>query len=307
MTEQHRLSGVFAPVLTPMRDDLSPDTERFVALCKSLLEDGCHGLVLFGTTSEANSLGLDERIALTEAVVDAGVSPEVLMVGTGLCALPETVRLTRHAVALGCAGVLMLPPFYYKGMSDEGLYRAFAEVFDRVADDRLRVYLYHFPKISAVPLGLDLIERLRTSHGDTVAGIKDSSGDWSNTSALLERFPGFGVFTGTETLMLASLRGGGPGCISATANINAAGLRELYDNWQTDAADAIDARVRAVRRAAESKPTIPGLKAVLARQLGDAGWLNLRPPLVGLDTAQQAELFAELEAAGYRLTRAAAE
>jgi 4-hydroxy-tetrahydrodipicolinate synthase len=301
MTDNTPMRGVFAPVLTPFRQDLSPDTGRFVSFCRSLLDEGCHGLVLFGTTSEANSLALEEREALTEAVIEAGIPPAKLMVGTGLCALPETVRLTRHAVELGCGGTLMLPPFYYKGMSDAGLYRAFAEVIERVGDARLRVYLYHFPKVSNVPLSLDLIERLVTDYGETVVGIKDSSGDWQNTSAMLERFPGFGVYPGNEVLMLAALRGDSPGCITATANIGARLIRRLYDAWETADADELQARVTAVRQAAQSQPLIPGLKRVLARRMDDDGWLNLRPPFVGLDDVDAGALFAALREAGFDL------
>ncbi len=306
MTRSRRLEGLFAPVLTPFQDDLSPDAGRFAAHCRRLLDDGCTGLVLFGTTGEANSLAADERIALLEAAVAAGVDPAKLLVGTGLCAIPETVRLTRHAVGLGCAGVLMLPPFYYKGMSDDGLCRAYAEVIERVGDGGLRVYLYHIPEVSGVAITHRLIERLLASYGTTVVGIKDSSGDWDNTRGLLERFPDFTVFPGNELYMLEALRRGAAGCITATANINAAGLRRLYDNWRTAEADALQDAASGVRRAAQSKPMIPGLKRVVARVSGDDGWLNLRPPFVGLDEAEAAALFAALEDAGFNHFRAAA-
>ncbi len=176
MSEPPRLSGVFAPVLTPMRGDLGPDTGRLVAHCRRLLDQGCHGLALLGTTSEANSLSLDERIELLEAVIAAGTDPAKLVVGTGVCAFPDTVRLTKHAVGLGCAGVLMLPPFYYKGVSDEGLFAAYSEIIERVGDERLRIYLYHIPKVSGVGIGLELIERLVKTYDSQVTGIKDSSG-----------------------------------------------------------------------------------------------------------------------------------
>ena len=299
--------GIYAPVLTPFKDDLSPDTGRFVAHCKWLLAEGCNGLVLFGTTSEANSLALDERMALTDAVVEAGIAPHRLMIGTGLCAIPETTRLTAHAVALGCAGVLMLPPFYYKGQSDEGLARAFAEVIERVANPRLRVYLYHIPRVSGVAITHGVIERLLADHEGAVVGIKDSSGDWDNTRGLLEAFPGFGVFPGNELIMLDALRAGAHGCITATANINAGALRRLYDNWQTPAAEALQEAVSAMRRAADSAPLVPGLKRVIAERDGDDGWLNLRPPFSAIDDATAGDLFAALEAAGLAFPRAAAQ
>jgi len=301
MTEPIVDQGVFAPVLTPFKADLAPDAARFVAFCRRLMKEGCNGLVLFGTTSEANSLSLDERMALAEAVVEDGIAPGALIVGTGLCAIPDTARLTRHAVELGCAGILMLPPFYYKGMSDEGLFRAYAEVIERVGDARLNVYLYHIPQVSNVPLGLDLVGRLIEAFPGTVVGIKDSSGDWDNTHALITRFPGFRVFPGSEVLMLAALREGAAGCITATANINAGPIRALFDTWDDDTAGDLQARVTAVREALQTAPLVPGLKRVVARMLDDPDWGRVRPPFVKLDDAATGALIEKLVAAGFDL------
>jgi 4-hydroxy-tetrahydrodipicolinate synthase len=298
--------GIYSPVLTPFTPDLEPDTERFIGHCKWLLAEGCNGLVLFGTTSEANSLSVQERLTLTDAVVEAGIAPHRLIIGSGLSAIPESVRLTAHAAALGCAGVLMLPPFYYKGQSDEGLARAYAEVIDRVSDPRLRVYLYHIPKVSGVAVTHGVIERLLKDYEDIVVGIKDSSGDWDNTRGLLEAFPGFGVFPGSEAYMLDAMKAGAHGCITATANIAAGALRHLYDGWQTPQAEVLQEAVTATRLAAQSKPMIPGLKAVLARRDGDDGWLTMRPPLMPLDEADSEELFAALQAAGFDFPQVAA-
>ena len=301
MTEQIVDRGVFAPVLTPFKADLAPDPARFVAFCHRLMKEGCNGLVLFGTTSEANSLSADERMALTEAAVEDGIAPGTLIVGAGLCAIPDTIRLTRHAVGLGCAGVLMLPPFYYKGMSDEGLFRAYAEVIERVGDARLKVYLYHIPQVSNVPLGLDLVGRLIEAFPGTVVGIKDSSGDRGNTHALITRFPGFRVFPGSEALMLAALREGAAGCITATANINAGAIRALFDTWDDAAADDLQARLTAVREALQTAPLVPGLKCVVARALDDPDWDRVRPPFVKLDDAAADRLIKKLAAAGLDL------
>src|SRR5437867_10841117 len=186
MTAPKRLSGVLAPVVTPFKRDLSPDRERYVRLCKWLLANGCRGLAVFGTNSEANSLSVDERMVLLETLIQEGVPAAALMPGTGCCALTDSVRLTAHAAALGCAGVLMLPPFYYKGVPDDGLYRSFVEVIERVGDARLRLYLYHIPPVAQVPISLALIERLRRAHPRAVVVIKDSSGDWANTKAVLD-------------------------------------------------------------------------------------------------------------------------
>ena len=204
-----RIQGVLSPVVTPFRSDLSPDAERFVRHCRWLLSQNV-GLAAFGTNSEANSLSADERVELLDHLVAAGLDTARMMPGTGCCALPETVRLTAHAMKVGCAGVLMLPPFYYKGVSDDGLFRSFAEVIERVGDRRLRVYLYHIPPVAQVPITLGLIERLLKAYPDNVAGIKDSSGDWANTKAVLDAFApsGFDVFPGSETFLLAAMRAG---------------------------------------------------------------------------------------------------
>ncbi|MGD9830685.1 MAG: dihydrodipicolinate synthase family protein, partial [Hyphomicrobiaceae bacterium] len=193
MSQSKNFSGVIAPVTTPFGEDGAPDADRFVAHAQWLMEDGCTGLAPFGTTSEANSLGLDERMELLEALVEGGLAPETLMPGTGTCSLTDTVILTRHAVDMGAGGVLMLPPFYYKQPSEEGLYRFFSDVIEQVGDDRLKVYLYHIPPVAQVGIPLPLIARLRAAFPDTVVGLKDSSGDWSNTKAILDANPGFEV------------------------------------------------------------------------------------------------------------------
>jgi len=205
-----RIRGVLSPVVTPFKADLSPDRERFIAHCKWLLSQNC-GLAVFGTTSEANSLSVEERSTLLDALVAAGVDTSRMMPGTGCCSITETVKLTAQAVKHGCAGVLMLPPFYYKGVSEEGLYRYFSEVVQRVGDARLKIYLYHIPPVAQVGYSLDLVGRFIKTYPETVVGLKDSSGDWSNTAALLDRFPGFAVFPGSEVFLLDALRKGKPG------------------------------------------------------------------------------------------------
>jgi 4-hydroxy-tetrahydrodipicolinate synthase len=292
---------VLAPVLTPFGPDLAPDAPRLVRHCRWLLGHGCSALAPFGTTSEAASLSVAERVRLLEALVDAGVPPARLMPGTGCCALPDTVALTRHAVSLGCAGVLVLPPFYYKAVSDDGLLRAFAEVIERVGDHRLRVYLYHIPPVAQVGLSLPLLERLLAAFPGAIAGMKDSSGDMGNTRAVLERLAprGFDVFVGSERFLLEALRRGGVGCITASANVNAAAIDRLFRGWREPGADRLQEEVNAVRAALEKVPVIPALKAVLAHHSGDAGWETLRPPLVPLPPAQRESLLADLAARGF--------
>jgi 4-hydroxy-tetrahydrodipicolinate synthase len=296
-----RIAGVLAPVVTPFRRDFSPDPERYVHHCKWLLANGCAGLAVFGTNSEANSLSLDERMMLLETLVQNGVPAAKLMPGTGMCALTDSVRLTAHAVKLGCAGVLMLPPFYYKDVPDEGLYRNFAEVIERVGDRRLQLYLYHIPQVSQVAISLSLIERLLKNYPEEVAGLKDSSGDWNNTSAILDAFgkSGFDVFPGSEVFLLAGLRAGGKGCITATGNINPAAINQVYENWRTTEADQLQAGITATRGVVQKYPMISALKAIVGHWGQDPDWATVRPPLIELTTEQQQALIAELTSRGF--------
>jgi 4-hydroxy-tetrahydrodipicolinate synthase len=297
MPTPKRLTGVLAPVVTPFKRDLSPDVARYLRHCKWLLDHGCAGLAVFGTNSEANSLSADERMVLLEQLIHGGVPAERLMPGTGCCALTDSVRLTAHAVKLGCAGVLMLPPFYYKGVSDEGLYRNFAEVIERVGDSRLQLYLYHIPPVSQMPISLALIERLLKHYPGTAAGVKDSSGDWNNTRAMLEAFAGsgFDVFAGSEVFLLDNMRGGGKGCITATGNINPGAINRLFENWQGPNADALQKDITATRNVMQKYPMMAALKAVIAHYGRDPDWATVRPPLVELAPERKKSLVAELE------------
>jgi 4-hydroxy-tetrahydrodipicolinate synthase len=288
-------AGILAPVLTPFKKDLAPDRERFVAHCRWLLEQDIAGLAVFGTTSEANSLSAEERMGLLDALIADGIRPELLMPGTGCCALTETVRLTAHALRHGCGGVLMLPPFYYKPVSDDGLFAHVAEVIERVGDRRLRIYLYHIPPVAVVGYSLDLMERLIKEYPSVVIGVKDSSGDWKNTEAILKRFPGFDVFPGSEVFLLPALRAGGMGCITATANVNGAAVSDLYDRWRTPEADRLQDEVTTLRKTIEAYPMIPALKQILAHFRNDPAWTAVRPPLVRLTRTDAQALIAELE------------
>ncbi len=297
MTSQSGLDGVLAPILTPFRDDLTPDPVRFVALARILMDQGL-GLAPFGTTSEGNSLGVDEKIVLLDALVEAGLDPGRMMPGTGCCALSDSVRLSAQAVKRGCGGVLMLPPFYYKTVSEDGLFRSFAETIERVGDSRLRVYLYHFPQQSQIPITLDLIERLLAAYPGIVVGVKDSSGDLANMEAMCRRFPGFKVFAGTERLILPVMRAGGAGCISANANIHGAAMLDLVRRWRQPEAEALQKGLEGFRAVMEGVPLIAALKAITARRLGDDCWRRVRPPLTDLPVGKDAELVGRLQAAG---------
>ena len=296
MTEPHP-RGVFCASLTPLQADLAPDHGLFVEHCHYLLEEGCDGIALLGTTGEANSFSSGERKALLEAAVRAGIAPSKLMPGTGVAALTETVELTKHAVSLGVAAVVMLPPFYYKDVTEDGLFAAYAEVVERVTDPRLRVVLYHIPQVSAVPIAFPLIERLRARFPGVFVGIKDSAGALANMEALVERFPGFSVLAGADPLMLPLLKKGGAGCITATSNLMAKDLafihRHFADAGRAAEVEAAQERVVAERNRTTGPTQIAMIKALTAARTGNDGWRRMRPPLLPLSAEQAAALRAK--------------
>ncbi|MDX1546623.1 MAG: dihydrodipicolinate synthase family protein [Rhodothermales bacterium] len=285
-------TGVFAAALTPLRADLDIDPAALARHLLGLLEAGCDGLALFGTTGEATTFSIAERTAALEAVAAAGVPLHRLRVGTGACALPDAAALTRHAVAAGAGGVLVLPPFYYKGVEDDGLFAFFDALIQRVGDARLRIYLYHFPKMSGVPISAELAERLARRYPSVLAGVKDSSGDLAHTGALIERLPGLRIFAGTERLLLDALRAGGAGCISATANVTAPHAAAVLRAWRrgrAEEAEALQRHLSALRQALEAFPVIPALKH-------RTGLGPVRPPLTSLPPEVTSALDAQLRA-----------
>jgi 4-hydroxy-tetrahydrodipicolinate synthase len=281
---------------------------------------------VFGTNSEANSLSMEERATLLDELVAAGVDPSRMMPGTGCCSIMETVKLTKQAVGNGCAGVLMLPPFYYKDVSEEGLYRYFSEVVQRVGDARLKIYLYHIPPVAVVGITMGLVERLLAAYPSAIAGMKDSSGDWNNTKTFLDAFVvraagpvedsrrrdptaraarTFDVFVGSESFLLANMRNGGVGTISATANVNPAAIYELYKQWNTaDDADQHQSKLNTVREVFSSRKfpsMIAALKQAIAIYADDPAWRTVRPPLVPLTRDQARTLAAELKAISFTM------
>ncbi|TMP95014.1 MAG: dihydrodipicolinate synthase family protein [Verrucomicrobia bacterium] len=335
-----RIRGVLAPVVTPFKTDLAPDSQRFIAHCKWLLSQNC-GLAVFGTNSEANSLSMEERATLLDELVAAGVDPSRMMPGTGCCSIMETVKLTKQAVGNGCAGVLMLPPFYYKDVSEEGLYRYFSEVVQRVGDARLKIYLYHIPPVAVVGITTGLVERLLAAYPNAIAGMKDSSGDWNNTQTFLDAFAksGFDVFVGSESFLLANLRNDGVGTISATANVNPAAIHSVFAEATTrqEAGSAsgprrttgkykggklpsslksqgdepagldlesLQARLNVVREVFSSRKfpsMIAALKQAIAIYADDPAWRTVRPPLVELTPEQTKTLAVELKAISFTM------
>ncbi len=286
--------GLLVPAITPFTAELVPDSERFVGFCRWLLSQGANGLAVFGTTSEANSLSLAQREHLLDAMINGGILASKLMPGTGACALEDAVQMTRMALDAGCGGVLVHPPFYYKPASDDGIVAFYAELIERVGDNRLKIYLYHIPQFTGVPLGRDLIGRLISAYPDTVVGLKDSGGDWTYSETMLREFPGFDVFPASEAFLLQGLRAGACGSITATGNINPAGIRELFDNWQTDRADGLQERVAEIRRIVQAYPLVPAVKVIAAHFLGEPDWRRLCPPLTTLDNEQARTLIDRL-------------
>lgn len=297
--------GVMAAVLTPLDDDLAPAHATWLAHCRWLLAQGCHGLAVLGTTSEANSFSVEERVAMLEALGQSDIPGERIVPGTGACAIPDAVRLTKKAMEIGAAGVLMLPPFYYKPATDDGLFAAYSEIIERVADPRLKLLLYHIPQNTGVPITHTLIERLLKAWPATVAGIKDSAGDFSNMEAMCGRFPGFKVFSGSDSFLLPLLQCGGAGSITACNNVCAALSARIYSARGTPAAARLQEELSAVRAAIQAFPLIEALKEIVARATGRPDWRRLRPPLMPLPRAQAEALAASLRSCGFALQMAA--
>lgn len=280
VTRQRLATGLIAATLTPLRADGSADTALLADHCRSLLERGCTNIVLLGTTGEANSFTVPERQSILTDVRSKGIDASQLIVGTGCCALGDTIALTRHALALGVARVLVVPPFYYKKVSDDGLFDAFAALMEGVADDRLRLYLYLIPQVSGIDLSISLIERLQSAFPTQIAGLKDSSGHWPGTEALCRSLGDrMDILVGTETLLLRALEAGASGCVSATANVNAARIADLCRRRNDADSAALERSVNATRAAFENYPMIPALKAWMAMTSGKQTWHDVRPPL----------------------------
>ncbi|MFN8723127.1 MAG: dihydrodipicolinate synthase family protein [Rhodospirillales bacterium] len=285
------LRGVYAAAVTPLTADLEPDLKAFVGHCRWLMDNGCDGLAPLGTTGEANSFSGDQKLRILEALALSGLPVAKMIVGTGACALADTVSLTRRARAMGFGGVLVIPPFFYKNPSEDGLYAWYSEVIERIGDPDLPLFLYHFPQMSAVPITIPLIARLKAKYGAVIAGLKDSSGDWNNTAAILKEFPGFGVFSGTEQYLVDNLRAGGAGCISATVNVTAPHAGKVYANWQGDVA-TLQAETTEARLAIQKFPLVGALKEMKAVATGDAAWRRCMPPLTSLSREQADALIA---------------
>lgn len=294
---QFPISGVYAAATTALDPDLAPNPAAHAAHVAWLLAQGCDGVAPLGTTGEAMSFSVAERQRILEDLLAAGTPPDRILLGTGAASITDSTALTQHALAHGVHTVLVLPPFYYKGMSDDGLYAAYAQLINGVADDRLRIMLYHIPHISGIAISHQLIARLITDFPDTVIGIKDSSGKWDNLEQMVAAFPGFAVMTGADPLVARLLEIGGAGCITGGANAMPATLAALYRGYRAGApVDALMEQVTALRNLSTSLPQVATLKALVAHTSGDDGWRRCRPPLMPLDDRDFARIGAEYDA-----------
>jgi len=277
------IRGVIAPILTPFNDDLSVATDLYVAHAHRLLDQGCAGIAPFGTTGEALSVGISERIAAIRSLVDGGIDPAKMIPGTGLSNVADTARLSRTCLDMGCTAVLTLPPFYYKSVSEDGLYQYFKQLIGAIGSDA-RIYLYHIPPIAIVGVPPSLAARLHTEFPRQIIGIKDSSGEWKNTRALLD-IEGMIVYPGSELALLDALEHGAPGCITATANINAGDIAkvvDLYEQGDIATAKSLHDAVKRFRLIVQDYAPIPAQKRLLAMSTGDQRWANVRPPLTAI-------------------------
>jgi 4-hydroxy-tetrahydrodipicolinate synthase len=297
------IHGVFCASATPVLDDGTPDHAAFAIHAKALLAEGCDGIALLGTTGEANSFSISQRQGLLERVIAAGVDPQRLLPGTSQTNVADTVTLMRHAVEAGVKATVVLPPFYYKGVSDEGLFRFYAEAIEGVGRDDLRVVLYHIPPIAQVGLSVELVGRLLEAFPGIVVGIKDSSGKLESMQQFASTFQDFSVLAGADPFMLPLLKSGGAGCITSSSNLIGKHLRVVFDHFfdpaQAEKVEAAQARINAWRDLSNAYVQLPTIKAMLAKRRNHPGWTRVRPPLVELTQAEISNVWnkmAELEA-----------
>jgi len=296
-----RLHGVIAAAATPLRADLSIDTDRLIAHCRWLLDaGGCDGINLLGTTGEATSFSLEQRLAAMQAVAASGVPLARMMVGTGAAALQDALRLTAAAADLGFAGALLLPPFYYKGIDAESLADYVGAVVAGAATRQLPLYLYHIPQNTGVPFPVEVVARLRDRHRDILVGLKDSSGDLAYSRELARRLPGFDVFPSSEGSLVELRRSGFAGCISATTNVNGAIARQGWLQPDTEAGRQAVAEAVAIREALGRFPLVASVKWALSDMKRDSAWALPSPPLRALSGIEQAALRVALDATAYR-------
>ena len=283
-----KLRGVIAAIATPIEPNGAPDTARATKLARHLLDNGCDGLNVLGTTGEATSFALDERKRVMSAYRDAGLPMDRMMVGTGAAAVADAVALTKHAADLGFAGALLLPPFYYKGVPDDGLVAYVETIVQATAGKPIPIYLYHFPQQSGLPWHVKLVRRLLDRFGNRIVGLKDSSGDMAYAREAAAISKSFAVFPSTEAVLLEARAGAFAGCISATANLNADLCQRAFAKGDQAALDA----AVTIRKLFDGKALVSGVKALLAHIHGDPALARVKPPLAPFAAADRASVVA---------------
>jgi len=291
MTDSGLPNGVLAASLTPLAEDGTPHGPALTEHVRTLFDNGCDAALLFGTTGEGLSFSVEERREALDAVLDAGVSPHRLLVATGALALPDAARLSTHAVERGVGGILVLPPFHFVAPTDDGLFATYEQLIQRVGSDDLRLYFYHYPNLTQVPISFSLIEKVRDHYPEQVAGIKDSSNEWDHQDALCSSFPNLQVFTGSERHLTPLLRTGGAGCISSTVNVTAPLAQQVVRDWKTDAQFAsTQSTLTELRTRLSQFPTVPALKQLMAWRHNRPEWTRVRPPLAPLNEDEEDRL-----------------
>jgi 4-hydroxy-tetrahydrodipicolinate synthase len=294
------LPAVLSPVLTPFTANGDVDHQRLLKHCQWLAANGV-GHALFGTNSEANSMSVRQKMDALTKLIEGGLDPSHIMPGTGATAIDAAVSMTNHALAHHCAAVLMIPPFYYKDITDDGLFAYFSEVIQKVGNSALQIYFYNIPPVTKITLSLSLLDRLVRAYPKIIVGMKDSSGDWSYTESVIKLLAphGFRVYAGNEAFLLRTMKAGGAGCISATVNMNPKAIAKLAAHWED--ADAAEQQIGLdrVRSVFDKHQMITGMKTALAFFSKDPDWLRVRPPLMQLSGDQQGQLMGELKAINF--------
>ena len=296
-------SGIYTASLTPLTSSYEPNLPALVSHVEQLFESGSDGVAILGSTGEANSLTIEQRLDII-SYCGRTLAPERLMMGTGSCALQDAIRLTQASIEAGVFSVLVIPPFYYKPQSDESVIRYYSELISSVDDSRLRIIFYNFPKLSGYNFSTEILQEFKERFGDIAAGIKDSSGNWENMLSITKNVPNFMVYSGTETLLLNILREGGAGCITASANLLAPECQLVYQAWRNDqqnTAEQIQKELTVLRKALESYQFVSELKGLMAEHTGSEHWQEMLPPFIPLLPSQVRELSEKINDLGLNL------
>ncbi|MDP6887371.1 MAG: dihydrodipicolinate synthase family protein [SAR324 cluster bacterium] len=296
-------SGIYTASLTPLTSSYEPNLPALVSHVEQLFESGSDGVAILGSTGEANSLTIEQRLDII-SYCGRTLAPERLMMGTGSCALQDAIRLTQASIEAGVFSVLVIPPFYYKPQSDESVIRYYSELISSVDDSRLRIIFYNFPKLSGYNFSTEILQEFKERFGDIAAGIKDSSGNWENMLSITKNVPNFMVYSGTETLLLNILREGGAGCITASANLLAPECQLVYQAWRNDqqnTAEQVQKELNVLRKALESYQFVSELKGLMAEHTGSEHWQEMLPPFIPLLPSQVRELSEKINDLGLNL------